>query len=318
MSRWKEKREGPSRVSLLFTADFGDPISTLYCNEVGCVAGTYLGKVWRHRWDTKETTSLAAYSENAVRCVYLNPSYDTYTLIGEAALQVWPDGHLQHRIMEFDRKTVLGPQNSSKFVLSWQNLALILFPASTIGVNLLTAETIPHLFRLFDLHSNGEGCPSDFDGEAIVCVCRCSSSVVVTVIDLEKNEHFTIPKIPGWSTLSIVRLWGPRCLAYVTKARIVVVYNYCNHTVLHRWKHNSDVLALDASDDKYIFVLMKNGSVKVWNGESGVCNYTLTVASHASFHLRFPYYILASWPRIILSCDEGVVVLELDAENKKN
>eukprot|EP00397_Hematodinium_sp_SG-2012_P031888 GEMP01033897.1.p1 GENE.GEMP01033897.1~~GEMP01033897.1.p1 ORF type:complete len:322 (-),score=42.99 GEMP01033897.1:1108-2073(-) len=299
---------------LLFANDFGDPISAIYVNDVGCMAGSYLGKVWRYQWDTEHWMILAPYSDNSVRSVYMTP-LESYAMIGERTIRAWEIEHgvPMKKKLNFDPKApAIGTSSvgSVKFVCGWQHLVVVLYPTTTVVMNLPSCESVTRSFRLFD---NGgaarTACPTDFDGEALVCVDR-GDSISIKVIYLERNEVFNVVNVPDVDTMSFVKLWGPKCLVYVTKARDVVVYNYTARFAVHRWQHKSDVIALDTANPTYIFVLLQNGDVNIWNGDSGKREKTEKCPPGVSFHMGWPYFISVHETHIVVSCDEGVAIVE--------
>lgn len=68
------------RCRFLFQADLGDPISSIFVNELGCMAGSMLGKVLLYSFQEHQVEILSAFSDEGVRGLYLDQDVAFATL----------------------------------------------------------------------------------------------------------------------------------------------------------------------------------------------------------------------------------------------
>jgi len=303
------------------------------------MAGTMLGKVWLFSFDSKQVEMLTAFSDEGVRGLYLDEEY-SYATLSEGC-RGWrrTRPHAQQlketNFRNLDRKNT----QSVKHVLQRGPWACVLFPVASTVVNVAKQPQEHHhrAFKLFDVGSSAEVAPCDFDGESLVVVdrsdrtqggfsdaCGCASACgcgqelpdrppVFRLVQLERNEQTEIDNLPKASSVTLIRLWGPDCLAYAVGSTLFL-YDW-REKALRRPPlsgHRAEIVAVDAHSPEIIATLSSDASVKLWKGATGECVQTLFVPG-ASFFLGYPYCLYVQGRRVLVSADEGVILLELDA-----
>lgn len=296
----------------VFGVDLGDPVSAIALGPSGCMAGTLLGRVWFTGQETEwQAEQLAGYYDEGVRGAFLSEEI-AYAACAESC-RGWSRmaGHPQAGSMSFrgaDNKAV----QSVRQVLLREHLACVLFPMSTLVVNLLKREHQPRSFKLLDLGSSTEVIPCDFDGQNLLLIDRSrpSGEPVLRVVQLEQAKHSQVDKLDEGSLLSLAKLWRADCLVYV-KGNRLHMYNHLMQKELRQLRgHSAEIIAVDSQDPQTIVTLAANGTVKLWDGDTGRCLLTVDVPE-ASFFLGFPYHICRRGHFILLSADQGVFLVEL-------
>mmetsp|Transcript_48432 Transcript_48432/g.138424 ORF Transcript_48432/g.138424 Transcript_48432/m.138424 type:complete len:309 (-) Transcript_48432:123-1049(-) len=300
------------RCRFLFACDLGDPISCVHVTEHGCMAGTMLGRVWLFSFESKQVEMLTAFSDEGVRGLYMDGE-SSYATLNEGC-RGWRSSkpHAQVGTVNFrtlDRKNT----QSVKHVLQRGPWACVLFPISSTLVNVTRQEHHSCGFKLFDFGSSTEVVPCDFDGETLAIVDRThvGGPPVFRLVQLETNDITEIDSLPKASSTSLVKLWGPDCLAYVVGSTLHL-YDYRKKQVRYSLRgHRSEIVAVDAHDSEIIASLSTDAVVKLWSGTTADCMQTLRVPE-ASFFLGYPYCLSVQGRKVVVSGDEGVYLLELD------
>jgi WD40 repeat protein len=302
------------RCRFLFVADLGDPISCIHVNDIGCMAGTMLGKVWLFSFDSKQIEMLTAFSEEGIRGLFLDEESGLATI--SEGCRCWrrasPNmftGNLNFRSLE-RRNT-----QNVKHVLQRGQLACILFPITSTVVDVVKQEHRQYPFRLFDFGSPQEVAPFDFDGESLIVVdrSRLARCPVYRIVQLESNEHVEVSSLPKGTSATQMKLWAKDFLVYVLGGSTLYVYDYKRTDLRFELRgHRAEITAIDAQDDVVIASLSLDAEVKLWNGHTGVCMRTVYVPE-ASFFMGFPYFLCVRDRSILISADEGVYLLELEA-----
>lgn len=301
------------RCSFLFGCELGDPVSAVYLNDHGCLAGTMLGKVWMYSSDTRKVETLTEFSDEAVRGLYLDEDGGFATL-GETC-KGWrrTHPHVQTGTTNFrslDKKNT----QSVRHVLQRGSWACVLFPISTTVVNVTRQEYHHRHFKLFDYGGAGSAsdiAPCDFDGESLVVVDRTTTGAgsVFRVVHLERNECAEVDDLPRGNSVSLVNLWGPSSIICVAGSSLYI-YDYAKRQVV-RWLtgHRAEVVACDAQDPELIVTMSADATVKLWVGATGVCRHTFHIPE-ASYFLGYPYCLAMHDKKILASADEGVFLIE--------
>lgn len=279
------------------------------------MGGTMLGKVWTFGFESKKVETLAAFSDEGVRGLYLDE--DTSYLTLSDGCKGWrkstpnvQSGSVCFRSL--DRKNT----QSVKHVLQRGPWACVLFPISSTVVNVTRQEHHHRAFKLFDFGSSTEVAPCDFDGETLAIVDRSRAGggpPVFRLVQLERNDQTDIDDLPKASSLSLVKLWGSDCVVYCVGAALHV-YDYKKKQIRRTLAgHRAEIVAIDAHDPESIASLSSDAVVKLWSGETGECTATLFVPE-ACFFLGYPYCLSVHGRRVLVSADEGVFLLEMDAD----
>eukprot|EP00927_Polykrikos_kofoidii_P068080 TRINITY_DN63472_c0_g1_i1.p1 TRINITY_DN63472_c0_g1~~TRINITY_DN63472_c0_g1_i1.p1 ORF type:complete len:326 (+),score=43.01 TRINITY_DN63472_c0_g1_i1:38-979(+) len=300
------------RCRFLFATDLGDPVSSVYLNDSGCMAGTMLGKVWMYTFDGHVAETLTAFSEEGVRGLYLDQDCGFATL--SEGCRGWKRAapHAQTGTLSFrniDKKNAQGV----KHVLQRGPWACVLFPNSSTVIHVPRQEHYPRSLKVYEFGSWQEVAPCDYDGESLVVVDRTQpvGCPIFRLIQLERNEHIEIDSLPKASRASLVKLWGPDCLAYAVGNK-VLVFDYRLRQVRHTLSgHRGEVVAIDSSDDEIVATLDTEAVVKLWCGATGECRLTLHVPE-ANYFLGYPYCLCLSGNRVMVSADEGAFLVEFD------
>lgn len=330
-SLWTGDAESdPARQRFLFQCDLGDPISCVQLGPGGsCMAGSVQGRVWLlSRSNPGDLAAaegrkgsrgvpppraelLAGFSDEGVRGLFLDEesAYATFSESCKAWTRSRPrsqQGNMCFRSL--DRKNT----QSVKHVLQRGSWACVLFPLSTTLVNVARREHHHRPFKLFDYGSSADVAPCDFDGEQLVVINRSRAGMGPSfhLVHLERNEQKDLIDLPEAPYASLVRLWGPDCIACAVGKALHVYdhkrdelrYTLCGHT--------SEIIAVDARNGDSIATLGSDGIVRVWCGKTGTCLRTLRVPG-ANFFLAYPYCLCVQDQRILVSSDEGVWLLEL-------
>jgi len=301
------------RCRFLFAAEFGDPISSIFMNENGCMAGTMMGRVWIYSFESKQVEMLTTFSDEGVRGLYADHEF-SYAILNEGC-RIWSFENLQERgtvdFSSLDKKNT----HNVKYVLQRGPLACVLFPVSTTVVNVAQQGHYYHSgFKLFDFGSSTEVVPCDFDGETLAVVDRCQAggNPVFRVVQLARYDVTEIDCLPRASNISLVKLWGPDCFAYAV-GNTLYLYDYKKKETRHKLHgHHAEIVAVDARDTVILGTLSSDAVVKLWSGKRGDCLQTLFVPE-ASFFLGVPYELCVQGKRILVSADQGVYLLEADA-----
>jgi len=301
------------RCRFLFAAELGDPISCIYLSDVGCMAGTMHGKVWLFDFDTKQVEMCTAFSDEGIRGLYCDADVAIATLTEGCRGWKRPSPLTSMATTSFRSLDKRNTQ-SVKHVLQRGPWACVLFPISSTVVNVARQEHHHRAFQLFDFGSSAEVVPCDFDGESLVVVDRTQggSRPVFRLIQLERNEQVGIEHLQHGSHVTLAKLWGSYCLAYVAGGSTVYLYDYQKKQLARKLVgHRAEVIAMDATDPVSIATLSTDGAVKLWTGATGECKATVYIPE-ASFFLGFPYFLSVQGPRVLISADEGVFLMEFD------
>jgi len=305
------------RCRFLFGCDLGDPVSCIHLSNVGCMAGTMMGKVWLCSFESGRVETLTAYSDEGIRGLYMDEEngFATFNEGCKSWKQASPQSQSGGAICfrSLDRKNT----QTVKHVLQRGQLACVLFPMSSCIVNVKRGDHQTRAFRFMDCGSGSsfEVAPCDFDGESLVLVDRTQScsSPTFRFIQLERNEALEIDDLPRSGSASLLKLWREGFLVYVV-GRTAYIYNYREKELSRSLKgHGAEIIAIDAQDDQVIGTLSSDATVKLWTGETGECLRTIIV-QEASFFLGYPYCLNVLGRRVLVSADEGVYLLEFDAE----
>lgn len=309
------------RCRFLFACDLGDPVTSVFVNETGCLAGTMQGKVWVYSKDTNRVDVLAAFLDEGVRGLYMDADA-CYVTCGDECRSWRRRSLVEASTVSFrnlDRKNT----QSVKHVLQRGAEACVLFAMSSTVVNVPRREHHHRGFRLVDFGNSAEVAPCDFDGANLVLVNRrdASQSPVFNLVHLERNEQTEIDKLPQASRVSIVKLWGPDCLAYVVGSSLHI-YDHRKRALLRSLSGGGgEIVAVDAHDSEMIATLSSDSVVKLWRGTTGECVRSVRFPE-AGFYLGYPYtlsvHIQDSFRAnlvvsILVSADEGVFLVELEA-----
>jgi len=296
----------------LFPAELGDPFSSIFVNDVGCMAGTMLGRVMLYNFDDRQVETLASFSDEGIRGLYLDQDAGYATLTDGCKSWTKASPHLQAANLNFrslDRKNT----QSVKNVLQRGPLVCVLFPISSTVVNIAKQDARHRAFKLFDFGSSSEIAPCDFDGETLAIIDRSllPAPPVFRLIQLERNEHLELDNFPRAEKVTLVRLWGANCLVCVIGSSLLI-YDYRKQELkMTLTGHNDEILAVDAQDPEILATLARDATVKLWNGRTGECLEEVQIPE-ANFFLGYPYCLSVSGHRILASADEGVFLVELD------
>jgi hypothetical protein len=237
----------------------------------------------------------------------------------------WTDqpGPAVVNFQSLDRKNT--QKQNVKHVLQRGPLACVIFPTVSTKVNVTTQDYQHYEFKFFDMGSQEEVVPCDFDGESIFVIKRSKSETSDSAdrrrgpsfcfINLERpKELVEVEELPYGSSVSLAKLWGNDCLAYVAGGSSVYVYDYRRKQLREQFSHkNAEVIAMDASDPERIVTLSCDAQVSVWqisnSGSRLILNFHVP---EASFFLGFPYCIALCQKKIMLSADEGAILIEFD------
>lgn len=312
----------PLRAKFLFAADLGDPITSVYLTDVGCCAGTILGKVWLYSFDTKQHEELSAFSDEGVRGLYLDNETCCATIGGEG-IRGWArapphtaSGSVNFR--SFDKKNT----QNVKHVLQFGPWACVIFPTSSIMMNVVTQEHSHCQFKLFDYGSSQELVPCDFDGKTVVVIDRSlnGSSPAFRFVNLEQTESVSqidVEDLPHRGSVTFAKLWGPDHLAYVAGGSSVYLYDYRRRAPSHRLTgHTAEIIAMDSSDSKVIATLSSDAQIIRWDGATGKQLQILHVPE-ASFFLGYPYCLTMHGHKILVTADEGAILLDFEQEHSE-
>lgn len=300
------------RSSYLFQADLGDPVSCVFVNDFGCMAGTMLGKVMFYNFKDGEAEILAAFSDEGVRGLYLDQEMCYSTLMDLCKGWQLEPPHQQNLSVNFrtwDRKNA----QNVKHIMQRGPWVLVLFPMSTTVLHIGRQEHQHRGFKLFDYGTSAEVAPCDFDGEKLVLVDRSRGTgpPLFRIVQLERNEHTEVDNISSASSVTLLKLWGTSYLVCAVN-RNLLIYDYQEQvTKFTIWGGGSEIMAIDAQDLEILGTLDREAVAKLWNGRTGECIASVQVPD-AHYHMGYPYCLCVSGHRLILSADEGVFLAELD------
>mmetsp|Transcript_28286 Transcript_28286/g.45560 ORF Transcript_28286/g.45560 Transcript_28286/m.45560 type:complete len:311 (-) Transcript_28286:24-956(-) len=302
------------RTSYLFQTDLGDPVSCVFVNDFGCLAGSMLGKVMYYSFRDGEAQTLAAFSDEGVRGLYLDAEMSYATLMdvckgwhSEAPYQ----SSLSVNFRTWDRKNA----QNVKHILQRGPWVLVLFPMSTTVMHVARQEHQHRSFKLFDYGTSTEVAPCDFDGEKLVLVDRSRGTgpPLFRIVHLERNHHTEVDNVPAADSVTLLKLWGANYLI-CAQNRNLLIYDYEDQAPgvkrIIRGQ-GSEIMAVDSQDPEIIASLDRDAVVKLWNGRTAECIAKLKVPD-AHYHMGYPYYLCVSGHRLLLSADEGVFLGELD------
>ena len=300
------------RTSYLFQTDLGDPVSCVFVNDFGCMAGSMLVKVMYYSFKDGEAETLAAFSDEGVRGLYLDSEMSYATLMdlckgwqSEAPYQPALSVNFRH----WDRKNA----QNVKHILQRGPWVLVLFPMSTTVMHVGHQEHHHRSFKLFDYGTSAEVAPCDFDGEKLVLVDRSRGlgPPLFRIVHLERNQHTEVDNLPSADSMTLLKLWGASYLV-CAQHRNLVVYDYEDQAVKLTINSNgSEIMAVDSQDPEILATLDRDATAKLWNGRTGECMAKVHIPD-AHYHMGYPYCLCVSGHRIVLSADEGVFLAELD------
>lgn len=305
------------RCRFLFAADIGDPISSIYLGENGCMAGTMLGKVWLYSFDPREARRvemLTAFSDEGIRALYLDEDSCCATLTEGCRGWRRVHPHAQLGTICFRSLDKKNTQNV-KHVLQRGPLACVIFPTSSTMVHVTKQDHHHCGFKLFDYGSSQDVAPCDFDGESVMVVDRNFNPgiPIFRIIHLEKNESIEVENLPHAANVTIAKLWGPDCLVYIAAGSSAYVYDFRKKVMKYKLSgHTAEIMAVDTQDPEIIATMSSDANVRLWNAHTGDCVQSLSVPE-ASFFLGYPYLLSMQGQRLMLSCDEGVILWEFDS-----
>jgi WD40 repeat protein len=303
----------PLRAKFLFATELGDPISAIYLCNVGCMAGTAMGRVWLYSFDTKQAEELTAFSDEGIRALYLDEENSCATVGGEGC-RGWKRAPPHNTISTVNFRS-LDKKNTQmvKHVLQHGPWACVIFSTSSTMVHVTKQEHHLCQFKLFEYGSSQELATCDFDGQTIVVIDRSLVGAIFRFINLEQDKassQVDIDDLPHGNNVTHAKLWGSDHLAYVAGGSSVYVYDYKRKKPVNTLTgHRAEIIAIDASD--CIATLSCDAEIIIWNPTSGAALQTFHVPE-ASFFLGFPYYLSLHGQRILVSADEGVILIEFD------
>lgn len=298
----------------LFQARLGDPITSLFINERGCMAGSVLGKVWLYDFEATRVEELACFSDEGVRGLYLD-QHTAYATICEGA-RGWSikPPFKQTSTLAFRNIDGKSTQNV-KIIVQRGPLVCVLFAIATSIVNVENQEHHSRSFKICDYGPFSEVALCDFDGETLALIdrARAPEPPTIRLVQLERGDVIELSSLPGGSRISLLRLWGPDCLVYVMGNELFV-YDYKLKEPRFKLRgHRSEIVAVDAHDPGMLATLSSDATVKLWMGKGGDCFESLKVPD-AGYFQGFPYFLQVSGMRIIVSCDEGVVLINMSSQ----
>lgn len=301
------------RCRFLFAADIGDPISSIYLGENGCLAGTMLGKVWLYCFESRAVELLTAFSDEGIRALFLDEESCCATC--SEGCRGWRRSNFaQLQTICFRSLDKKNTQNV-KHVLQRGPWACVIFPTSSTMVHVTKQEHHHCGFKLFDYGSSQDVAPCDFDGQNVLVVDRNFNPgiPIFRIIHLEKNESIEVENLPHAGSVTIAKVWAADCLVYVAAGSSAYVYDFQKKQMRSRLVgHTAEIVAMDCQNFELIASMSSDATVKVWNGSRGECIQTLFVPE-ASFFLGYPYMLTMQGQRLMLSCDEGVILWEFDS-----
>lgn len=319
----------------LFACDLGDPISSIQLGAGGaCMAGSVQGRIWILSASDGEGGAvgstipplgsktappppraelLAGWSDEGVRGLYIDEEHGYATFMESCRGWKRTRPHAQTgnvRFRDLERKNT----QVVKHVLQRGAWVCVLFPLLTSLVHVVKRDLIQRQFKLFDFGSSTDAAPCDFDGETLLIVdkahARVGTKPVFHLVHLETNVHTELDDIPDANWISVVKLWGPDCVA-AAFGSCLHIYDAKQKRLRHTLRgHNAEILAVDSSDGDIIATLASDGVVKLWSGSTGTCSRTLCVPG-AKFFLAYPYCVCMQDNKVAFSCDEGVYMIEL-------
>lgn len=311
-------------TTFLFSCEIGDPLSCIYLDDLGCMAGSCFGKVWLYNFEERSQETLAEFSEDGVRGLFLDGE-SAYATIGEPTVgtRVWrrdlrmgisqerrePQAELIN-LRTIDKRVSSGPRR----VLQRGDRVCLLWPTMTSVVNVSTRFHHTCDFKLIEHGSIAEVAPCDFDGDRLLLLDRShgSSSVALRVVFLEKNELTQIADLPQAHRVTLARLWQEDHFVYVVGGRDLYIYNHVSKAVGRKCiGHRAEVVALDTEHPDVIAALSTDAVVKLWNGKTGACVRTLRMPE-AQFSLGFPYWLCVHGKRVLVAADEGAYLTEFE------
>mmetsp|Transcript_118986 Transcript_118986/g.333274 ORF Transcript_118986/g.333274 Transcript_118986/m.333274 type:complete len:308 (-) Transcript_118986:291-1214(-) len=300
------------RCWYLFGCELGDPISAIHLDSAGCSAGSMMGKVWYFGFNSKQPEELAGFSDEGVRGLYLDQ--DTCYVTYFETCRSWRRDTLDANcsglnFRSLDRKNT----QSVKHILQRGNLVCVLFPYSTLVVDILRQEPHARHFKLNDLGSSADLAPCDFDGDTLAVLDRSNPTrpPILRLVRLESNEQVEADALPKAHCLTMLKLWQDRSVAYAVGATLHL-YDYVAKETRHRLTgHGGQIVAIDARDTVAVAVLGSDSVVRIWNGNSGACIRVVEVPD-ATFYLDYLYSVCVSDARILVSADQGVFLVELE------
>jgi len=147
----------PVRCKFLFPVDLGDPISSIYLSDVGCMAGTMMGRVWLYSFTSKqETQCLTAFSDGGIRACHMEEDA-CWATVGSEGCRGWKKvqgkwsdqpGPAVVNFQSLDRKNT--QKQNVKHVLQRGPLACVIFPTVSTKVDVTTQEYQHYEFKFFD------------------------------------------------------------------------------------------------------------------------------------------------------------------------
>eukprot|EP00916_Digyalum_oweni_P001972 GHVL01003748.1.p1 GENE.GHVL01003748.1~~GHVL01003748.1.p1 ORF type:complete len:313 (+),score=45.72 GHVL01003748.1:47-985(+) len=296
-----------SSITIIFPFPKGDPVCSLYINETGSIAGTILGRVFLHIFEKKRSLCLAAWTDDAVRGVYMDSS-TAWATVGESHASSWSLSNPKaYRQVRFEKPLT----DSTKFVLQDGPLVVIVCKNVLWKVDVVTEVT--ECFQFQPLEDGTVTAPTDFNGTHIA-IAEWPKSRARRV-----HVHATTTQCPVESVINLpksspsvtqIKLWPPGRLVTVFKQRCLHVWNLQDCSRIHEWSHHTDdIIAIDGSKMRLVS-LAKDGIICIWDTVGG-CIASLYVPG-ATFSLGFPYYIMSNsnGSKIIFSSDEGVLLVE--------
>eukprot|EP00439_Symbiodinium_sp_Y106_P055851 s672_g7.t2 len=142
------------RSSYLFQADLGDPISCVYVNDFGCMAGTVQGKVMLYNFQDGQAEVLTAFSDEGVRGLYMDNEVAYATLMDLCKGWNMEPPHQQSISVNFrnwDRKN----SQHVKHILQRGPWACVVFPMASTVMHIPRQEHHQRSLRLFDYGGTG-------------------------------------------------------------------------------------------------------------------------------------------------------------------
>merc|ERR1719329_2140910 len=186
-----------------------------------------MGRVWLCSFDTNELTELTAFSDEAIRALYLDEDNSCATVGGEGC-RGWKRA-APHSVIATVNFRSLDKKNTQtvKHVLQRGPWACVIFPTTSTMVHVTKQEHHVCKFKLFDYGSSQELAPCDFDGRNIVVIDRSLIGPFFRIVNLEQGDsksQVDIDDLPHRTSVTLAKLWGPDHLAYVAGGSSVYLH----------------------------------------------------------------------------------------------
>ena len=302
----------------------GDPVSSVFVDGNSIVVGTLLGKVQVYDINRNSRKVVAGFSDEGVRGIYLQDG-TIYATVGDLHCR-------QIRIMDpYDQlETKFNRRSTSsgfKYVIQKFNQVTIFYPGMTIFIDVCTNVQSMCPFKLQHPMALNV-CPIDCYHYQVIL-----SEFPVSDLSPPPPRKFKVMDVSTGDLkcelfdprISQVRFINEHLLVLFAANKWFIIYDILLKKEISKYSnfHKSDVVAIDCSlcigdaGRPWISSVGSNGSVVVWNYETGKVEGESGQLRSPCFSLGFPYCIQAYYSseknifQIALSDDYGVHYLEL-------